>query len=93
MQGRRDNIHKARIKIIVHQMGIDKFRELVDKEWELTKNGVLKVPDDEIERIRAYFAAPAYERSRWEPSLVRAIDERYRLVSRSPGGLFVYRPR
>ena len=62
MQGRRDNIHKARIKIIVHQMGIDKFRELVDKEWELTKNGVLKVPDDEIERIRAYFAAPAYER-------------------------------
>jgi len=62
MQGRRDNIHKARIKIIVHQMGIDKYRELVDKEWELTKNGALKVPDDEIERIKAYFAAPAYER-------------------------------
>jgi hypothetical protein len=38
-------------------------------------------------------AAPAYERSRWEPSLVHAIDERYRLVSRSPGGLFIYRPR
>jgi hypothetical protein len=38
-------------------------------------------------------AAPAYERSRWEPSLVRAIVERYRLASRSPGGLFIYRPR
>jgi hypothetical protein len=38
-------------------------------------------------------SAPAYERSRWDPSLVRAIDARYRLVSRSPGGLFVYRPR
>jgi len=38
-------------------------------------------------------AAPAYERARWEPSLVRAIDARYRLVSRAPGGLFVYRPR
>src|SRR6478609_1763343 len=37
MHGRRDNIHKARIKIIVNQLGIDKFRELVDKEWELTK--------------------------------------------------------
>src|SRR6185503_13252374 len=61
MQGRRDNIHKARIKIIVNQMGIDKYRELVDQEWELTKNGALKVPDDEIERIRAYFAPPAYE--------------------------------
>jgi sulfite reductase (NADPH) hemoprotein beta-component len=62
MQGRRDNIHKARIKIIVNQMGIDKYRELVDKEWELTRNGALKVPDDEIERIRAYFAPPAYEK-------------------------------
>jgi hypothetical protein len=38
-------------------------------------------------------AAPAYERARWDPSLVRAIDARYRLVSRGPGGLFVYRPR
>ena len=62
MLGRRDNIHKARIKIIVNQMGIDKYRELVDKEWELTKNGTLKVPDDEIERINAYFAPPAYEK-------------------------------
>src|SRR6185295_5753111 len=55
------NIHKARIKIIVNQMGIDKYRELVDQEWELTKNGALKVPDDEIDRIRAYFAPPAYQ--------------------------------
>jgi sulfite reductase (NADPH) hemoprotein beta-component len=61
MLGRRDNIHKARIKIIVNQMGIDKYRELVDKEWELTKNGVLKVPDEELARIDAYFAPPAYE--------------------------------
>jgi sulfite reductase (NADPH) hemoprotein beta-component len=61
MHGRRDNLHKARIKIIVNQMGIDKYRELVDKEWELTRDGALKVPDGEIERIRAYFAPPAYE--------------------------------
>ncbi len=60
MHGRRDNIHKARIKIIVNQMGIDKYRELTDKEWELTKNGALKVPDEEIERINAYFAPPQY---------------------------------
>jgi len=61
MQGRRDNIHKARIKIIVNQMGIDKYRELVDKEWELTKDGALKVPDEEVARIDAYFAPPQYE--------------------------------
>ena len=64
MHGRRDNMHKARIKIIVNQMGIDKYRELVDKEWELTKNGVLKVPDEEIARIDAYFAPPQYEHAR-----------------------------
>jgi len=62
MQGRRDNIHKARIKIIVNQMGIDKYRELVDEDWEFTKNGVLKVPDDEVARINAYFAPPQYEK-------------------------------
>jgi len=61
MQGRRDNIHKARIKIIVNQMGIDKYRELVDEDWEFTKNGVLKVPDDEVARINTYFAPPQYE--------------------------------
>ena len=62
MLGRRDNIHKARIKIIVNQMGIDRYRELVDKEWELTKNGPLKVPEDEVARIKAYFAPPPYEK-------------------------------
>jgi sulfite reductase (NADPH) hemoprotein beta-component len=61
MHGRRDNIHKARIKIIVNQMGIDKYRELVDQDWEFTKNGALKVPDDEVARIDAYFAPPQYE--------------------------------
>jgi sulfite reductase (NADPH) hemoprotein beta-component len=62
MQGRRDNIHKARIKIIVNQMGIDKYRELVDEEWELTKDGALKLPADEVARLSAYFAPPEYER-------------------------------
>src|SRR5262245_52463488 len=61
MQGRRDNIHKARIKIIVNQMGIDKYRELVDQDFEFTKNSALKVPDEEVERIHAYFAPPQYE--------------------------------
>ena len=61
IHGRRDNIHKARIKIIVNEMGIDKYRELVDAEWERIKNGSLKVPRAEIDRINAYFALPEYE--------------------------------
>jgi sulfite reductase (NADPH) hemoprotein beta-component len=77
MHGRRDNIHKARIKIIVNQMGIDKFRELVDRDWELTKDGVLKVPSDEVERIAAYFAPPRYEQlsdEKDELNRLRAAD-------------------
>ena len=61
MHGRRDNIHKARIKIIVNQMGIDRYRELVDAEWERIRDGALQVPREEIERIEAYFAPPEYE--------------------------------
>jgi sulfite reductase (NADPH) hemoprotein beta-component len=80
MHGRRDNIHKARIKIIVNQMGIDKYRELVDKEWELTKNGALKVPDAEVARIDAYFAPPQYETLADETALLtktRAGDKAF----------------
>jgi sulfite reductase (NADPH) hemoprotein beta-component len=62
MNGRRDNIHKARIKIIVNQMGIDKYRELVEQDWQFTRDGALKVPADEVARINAYFAPPQYER-------------------------------
>jgi sulfite reductase (NADPH) hemoprotein beta-component len=61
IHGRRDNINKARIKIIVNQMGIDKYRELVDAEWERVKDGSLKLPQEEIDRIEAYFAPPGYE--------------------------------
>ena len=62
IHGRRDNIHKARIKIIVNQMGIDRYRELVDEEWEKIRDGALQVPEAEIERIRRYFEPPAYEK-------------------------------
>jgi sulfite reductase (NADPH) hemoprotein beta-component len=61
IHGRRDNIHKARIKIIVNQMGIDKYRALVDEEWERIKDSPLQVPQQELDRIEAYFAPPAYE--------------------------------
>jgi len=61
MNGRRDNIHKARIKIIVSQMGIEKYRELVEKEWQAIKDSALEVQAEEVARIDAYFAPPAYE--------------------------------
>lgn len=80
MNGRRDNIHKARIKIIVNQLGIDRYRELVEREWEATKDGALKVPAEEIERIHAYFAPPPYEQladATAELAPLRADDRRF----------------
>ena len=58
--GRRDNIHKARIKVLVNKLGIDAFRDQVEEEWLRVRDTVLRVEPAEINRIRAFFAPPAY---------------------------------
>ena len=58
--GRRDNKYKARIKILVKAMGVDAFREAVEQEWELLKDGPSTLTDKEIERARSSFTAPDY---------------------------------
>jgi sulfite reductase (NADPH) hemoprotein beta-component len=60
--GRRDNIHKARIKILVKERGPDKFREEVEAEWAQIKDGPATLIAEEIERVGARFTRPAYER-------------------------------
>ncbi len=59
--GRRDNLYKARIKILVQQTGAEVFTRLVEEEWDALKNGALTLPAEEIERIETYFAPPAFE--------------------------------
>jgi len=60
--GRRDNIHKARIKILVHQIGPEEMRKRVEREFaEIKASGTLQLPEAELERIAAYFAPPAFE--------------------------------
>lgn len=61
MNGRRDNKYKARIKILVHETGLDELRAQIDAEWAAIKDSALKIPEYEIERIRAYFAPPPFE--------------------------------
>jgi len=56
--GRRDNKYKARIKILVHETGAEEIKRQVEEEWERIRHGALALPDDEILRIRAYFAPP-----------------------------------
>lgn len=57
--GRRDNKYKARIKILVHEAGLDEIKARVEEEFAAIKDGVLTLPHEEVERIRAYFAPPA----------------------------------
>ena len=59
--GRRDNIYKARIKILVKEIGAEKFIGLVEQEWARIRNGELKLDGSEIARMREQFTAPAYE--------------------------------
>ncbi|MHA1188956.1 MAG: nitrite/sulfite reductase [Alphaproteobacteria bacterium] len=60
LHGRRDNKYKARIKILVHETGIDTLRPEIEAEFERIRDGVLNLPSEEIRRIDAYFAPPAY---------------------------------
>lgn len=59
--GRRDNIYKARIKILVHEIGVEKFREEVEAEWQEVLKTFQDIDPREVERIAAYFAPPPFE--------------------------------
>jgi sulfite reductase (NADPH) hemoprotein beta-component len=59
--GRRDNIYKARIKILVHELGADEYRRQVEEEFAHVKTLGIDPPRAEFDRIAAYFATPAFE--------------------------------
>jgi sulfite reductase (NADPH) hemoprotein beta-component len=62
MSGRRDNLYKSRIKILVHEIGAEEMKRLVEEEFEeIRKTGALQLPQEEVDRIQKYFAPPAYE--------------------------------
>uniref|UniRef100_Q07QS1 Nitrite/sulfite reductase, hemoprotein beta-component, ferrodoxin domain protein n=1 Tax=Rhodopseudomonas palustris (strain BisA53) TaxID=316055 RepID=Q07QS1_RHOP5 len=71
--GRRDNIYKARIKILVHELGIDKFASEVEQEWRQIEGGPLTLDDEMIEDIRSRFVYPDYAKLPENPEeLIRA---------------------
>ncbi len=59
--GRRDNIYKARIKILLHEIGPDEYRRQVEEEFAAVKGLGLDPPRAELERITSHFGAPAFE--------------------------------
>lgn len=59
--GRRDNIYKARIKILVKSLGIEEFARQVEADWVDLKDGPGTLTVEEFNRVAAYFAPPEYE--------------------------------
>jgi sulfite reductase (NADPH) hemoprotein beta-component len=60
--GRRDNIYKARIKILVHELGVEAFAKEVEAEWQSIKDGALALDPAVIAEIAGRFRYPDYAR-------------------------------
>ncbi len=82
--GRRDNKYKARIKILVKELGLEAFRREVEAEWTFLEGGPGTLPPHEVERVAARFTrpqhrvlrqvAPEFERAqREEPAFARWV--------------------
>src|SRR5438477_5039138 len=73
LYGRRDNKFKARVKILVHELGTEKFKAEVEAEYARRPQASTEVEERELQRIAAYFAAPSFEKlSRWSPAFEEA---------------------
>ena len=73
LYGRRDNKYKARIKILVHELGAEKFKSEVEAEYAKKPQASTEVEERELKRIAAYFAPPAFEKlPRWSAAFEEA---------------------
>lgn len=77
--GRRDNLYKARIKILVRELGIEAFGKEVQAEFEAMQDGLATLTDDELARVSAYFQAPPYR------TLAAKSEAFEQALSRRPG--------
>ena len=56
--GRRDNIYKARIKILINELGEKKLKSLVENKFRKFANKKLSLKENEIQEIKNYFKLP-----------------------------------
>src|ERR1700731_4299517 len=78
--GRRDNIYKARIKILVHELGAEAFAKEVEAEWQTIKDGALALDPALIAEVAARFRYPDYQQlDDSPPQLVQSLagDSRF----------------
>jgi sulfite reductase (NADPH) hemoprotein beta-component len=80
--GRRDNIYKARIKILVHELGAEKFAREVEEEWRAIRDGALALDPAVVAEIATRVRYPDYELLDDNPPELRKArteDKRFRL--------------
>ncbi|MDB5662967.1 MAG: sulfite reductase [Sphingomonas bacterium] len=88
--GRRDNIYKARIKILIHELGADEYRRQVEEEFAHVKALGIDPPKAEWDRISAFFAPPPFETGlsdeidRSDPDFALWLDQNVR-PHKAPG--------
>ena len=79
--GRRDNIYKARIKILIHELGAAEYARQVDEEFAHVKALGIDPPAAELDRIAAFFAPPPFaadaaaELDRSDPDFAVWLDQ------------------
>ncbi|MXO84720.1 nitrite/sulfite reductase [Altererythrobacter aurantiacus] len=61
--GRRDNKYKARIKILVHELGAAEYTRQVEEEFAHLLDQGVEPPFAELKRIRTFFEDPAFAQS------------------------------
>jgi sulfite reductase (NADPH) hemoprotein beta-component len=71
--GRRDNLFKARIKILVHEIGAEKMRDEVEAEYRSMKDSALKLAPETVEAIARQFAPPPLRPGRRRVPEVEAL--------------------
>jgi len=92
--GRRDNIYKARIKILLHEIGADAYREQVEAEWAEVRALGIDPPAAELDRIAAMFEAPPFDPAasdaldRSDPDFAVWLDQNVR-AHKAPGHAIV----
>ncbi|MCW5772105.1 MAG: nitrite/sulfite reductase [Rhodospirillaceae bacterium] len=69
--GRRDNLYKSRIKILVHEVGAAELARRVEEEWAQIRDGALDVPAEVVAGIAEHFKPPAFEP---QPALAREVE-------------------
>lgn len=72
MEGRRDNKYKARIKILVKELGIDAFREKVEAQWQFSKGNQATLTEEEVARCKSFFSTPDFEQLPDEDETINA---------------------